>query len=700
MNLINYSPYQFDDTSIVSGSVAMENALMFDSLQPDELTVEVISNDTGKRKLLTVDHEWYTTVNNRGYVLLTNDIRNFTYGDPVLYYYDGVLQGKYFIRSVERLSVDHFRLSAYSAVGLWTNIQHFGGIYSGTTAGTIIADLLTGFTYSIDPDVAAVPMYGYLPIASIRDNLRQVLFAIGASLVKDSNGDPKFVFLNGLSPVAVSDERIYIGGKLTYKTPATEVVVTEHSYYESAYDIQVSLFDNTDGSGTASNKLVTFKNPCHNLATTGTLTINSYGANHAYVTGTGVLSGYEYTHTTKVFSVPTGVQGETNTATIDKATLLSPANSANIAARVAAYNSTAEEVSYGIVMDNDDIKPTSLISFTDPYGDASQGIIATMNITMSGKSKADCKIVKGYVPSHFGNNFENVALITSSTTWTIPAGKEIIRVVLGQGGQAGQNGFDGEDGYTPTFSFDPAPHGGTGGGGGAGGSAGKVFVTDIHNPSGTITFTIGAGGTAGSGSGALGNEGGHSTANYNGAGYTSADGAIPNEGYRDVLNGITYSEIGVEGLSGADGGVNSRGQDYTYNGTTWVGGAMGQGYRSNGSKTRYANGGSGGGAAYGADGNNGGDYHWHSAGQYVGYYTGGAGGDGADASQLSYTPNYGSGGIGGCGGGGGGTGGYYYYENASSQNPDYDAKGYASDGSGGAGSNGGTGGGGYALVFY
>ena len=207
MNLINYSPYQFDDTSIVSGSVAMENALMFDSLQPDELTVEVISNDTGKRKLLTVDHEWYTTVNNRGYVLLTNDIRNFVYGDPVLYYYDGVLQGKYFIRSVERLSVDHFRLSAYSAVGLWTNIQHFGGIYSGTTAGTIIADLLTGFTYSIDPDVAAVPMYGYLPIASIRDNLRQVLFAIGASLVKDSNGDPKFVFLNGLSPVAVSDER-------------------------------------------------------------------------------------------------------------------------------------------------------------------------------------------------------------------------------------------------------------------------------------------------------------------------------------------------------------------------------------------------------------------------------------------------------------------------------------------------------------
>ena len=694
MNLINYSPYQFDDSSIVSGSVAMENALMFDSLQPDELTVEVISNDTGKRKLLTVDHEWYTTVNNRGYVLLTNDIRNFTYGDPVLYYYDGVLQGKYFIRSVERLSVDHFRLSAYSAVGLWTNIQHFGGIYSGTTAGTIIADLLTGFTYSIDPDVAAVPMYGYLPIASIRDNLRQVLFAIGASLVKDSNGDPKFVFLSGLSPVAVSDDRIYIGGKLTYKTPATEVVVTEHSYYESAYDIQVSLFDNTDGSGTASNKLVTFKNPCHNLATTGTLTINSSGANHAYVTGTGVLSGYEYTHTTKVFSVPTGVQGETNTATIDKATLLSPVNSANIAARVSDYKKTAEEVAYGIVMDNDDIKPTSLISFTDPYGDATQGIIATMNITMSGKSKADCTIVKGYVPSHFGNNFENFVLITSNTTWTIPAGKEVIRIVLGQGGQAGQNGESGSPSTQSSWSFDYSASKGVGGSKGYGGNAGKVFVTDVHNPSGSITFTIGAGGTAGSGSGAIGNDGGETSAVLTGGtAFSSQQGAIPDDGYANILSGIVYSEKGVDGVDGANGGdYHTVGDSVTYNGTTWAGGAVGADIRASSSK--WGDGGAGGGAAYGSNGGDGGDGNRDN---YYSYYDGGDGGNGADAAQLPIASGLGCGGAGGCGGGGGGTPGN---SKDSSRSNSVGGQSWGSNGQGGAYSDGCTGGSGYALIFY
>ena len=84
MNTIEYAPFTFDDTSIVSGSIASKNALMFDSLEPDELTVEVVSNDTGRRKLLTVDREWYTPVDNRGYVLMTNDLRKFTYGDPVL----------------------------------------------------------------------------------------------------------------------------------------------------------------------------------------------------------------------------------------------------------------------------------------------------------------------------------------------------------------------------------------------------------------------------------------------------------------------------------------------------------------------------------------------------------------------------------------------------------------------------------------
>ena len=671
MNVIDYSPYNFDDSSIVSGSVAMSNALMFDTLNPDELEVEVVSNDTGKRKLLTVDREWYTTVDNRGYVLMTNDLRQFTYGDPVLYYYDGVLQGKYYIRSVDRLSVDHFKLSAFSAVGMWASIQHFGGIYDGDTAGSVIADLLTGFTYTIDPDVAAVPLYGYLPIASVRDNLQQVLFAIGASLMKNSSGNPHFKFLQGVPTIPVSDERIYIGGKLNYKTPATSIRVTEHSYYISSYDVEVSLFDNTDGSGTADNKLVTFDEPCHNLVATG-LTLGANGANYAYVTGTGTLTGKKYTHTQKIFSVPTGASGEPSEAKIEKATLVSPVNSANVAARVSDYKGTAEEVACGIVMDTDDIKPASLITFTDPYGDATQGFVATMNITMSGKSKADCTIVKNYVPSHFGNNFTSFQLFTTNGTYTATK-NGTIRIVLCQGGKGGDGGFSGSRG--------DCGEAGVGGSSGNGGSAGKVFVTDINVTVGqTFAYTIGTGGSAGVGGywdynatpysqvpPTAGSEGTHSTFGI----YSSVGGAVPTNGYLNILSGLVYAENGEDGIDGANGGgAGQRGNDVTYGGTTWTGGNFAP---AKGSLSASG----GGGAAYGANG--------IDASTSSSYNTGGRG---ANALMRTVSANLGCGGVGGNGGGGAGAGGF-----------DRSICWGSAIGFGGDGSNGNNGGNGFIIVF-
>ena len=82
-NVINYNPFTFTDADIISGSVEMQNALMFDSLNPDELSVDVICNETGNAKLLTNSLAWYHTVNNEGYVVLQNDIRNFPWRVPL-----------------------------------------------------------------------------------------------------------------------------------------------------------------------------------------------------------------------------------------------------------------------------------------------------------------------------------------------------------------------------------------------------------------------------------------------------------------------------------------------------------------------------------------------------------------------------------------------------------------------------------------
>lgn len=786
MNLIDYSPYTFDDASIISGSTAEEIALMQDSLNPDELTVEVISNDTGNGKLYTVLMEWYHTVDGRGYVIAGNDLRKFTYGDPVLYYYNDVLQGKYYIKSVERLSKNRFKLSAISAVGMWASIQHFGGIYDGETVGEVVGDLINGknyifgggssgtnrgvtytqnadgtwtvsgtataasvrvayqssnsfpegigaggtyylvidgtdvyvtvqfvqndswvvygtftksssitipsdargirillhvdsgvtvdetvrvglyasaprnFPYGIDSDVASVPLYGWLPIASVRDNLQQVLFAVGANLTKDASGNPYIKYLDDLTALPVSGDRIYIGGKLSYKTPSTKVTVTEHSYYISSYDVEVSLFDNTDGSGTATNKLVTFNEPCHDLMWNGAAIDSSWrhGANYCYVTGSGVLTGKKYTHTQKVFSVPTGVEGEPKESKVEKATLVSAVNSANVAARVSDYMATAEEVACGIVMEQDDIKPGSLISFTDPYDDETEGLVSKMNITMSGKSKAEATIVKNYIPGHFGNNFENYVLLTDSGTWTAPKAGTI-RIVLCQGGQGGQGGQNGTSGNGNQIA-------GAGGSGGVGGTAGKVFVEDITVTQGqTFTYSVGFGGPGGvikgeGEEGYMGFEGSHTTFGS----YTSENGASPVNGYVNILSGETYAENGVTGVQGGNGGLQDYGQDVTYEGQTWTGGwPLGSGYDRAG----------GGGAAYGENGH----YAYSTA-------SGMHGGAGANAQPLPIVASLGSGGAGGNGGGGGGSG-----TRLSSTNGEY-----------GEGCTGNTGGDGFIIVYY
>ena len=683
MNLINYNRNDYDDSKIVSGSVAMEQSLRYDTLVPDELTVEVVSDYLGDRKLLTSTLAWYHTVDNEGYIVAVGDIRQFTYGTPVTYYYNGVLQGKYYIHNVQRLSVDHFRLSAYSAVGLWASIQHLGGLYDGETVGEIIADILDGFTYTIDQDIADVPCYGWLPIATIRDNLQQVLFSVGGSLMKDANGDPHIQYIDTETSIAVGDDRIYIGGQVSYRTPATTVAVTEHAFYETAYDLEIMLFDNTDGSGAALNKIVTFDEPCHNLTASG-LTIVESGANYAIVTGVGTLTGKKYTHTTRQVNISTGRSGEAKEAKVENAYLVSAANSANVASRVANYEATAEEVACGIVMSDDNIKPGKIVTFNDPYGEPSSGIISKMNITMSGKSKADCTIVKGYTPTDFGNNYENVDVVSTSGTWSVPAGVDRIRIVLIGGGQAGRAGEHGNAGNNGK--------GGAGGSGGAGGNGGSIWLTDINNPSGSYTVTIGSGGAS---AGAYGTA---TTAVQGATTYSSANGAPSPTGYRELLNNIIYAVKGTNGVNGEKGGGGGTsshlngywGGDYRYGNETLSGGRGGTGY-TGGIVSGYACGGGGGGACYHQSGSSG------SAGDNSGSSnTGGKGGKGGNASNFPQeTVTFGSGGKGGNGGGGGGGGGYYKSVYSATT-----YSGYATDGSGGSGSSGNAGGQGVALFYY
>lgn len=654
MNRVEYGSYLFTDSNIMSGDVYLSNSMAFDALDVDTLELEVVSNDIGNRRVFTVEGYQYRTSDGAGYVIVNKDIRNYKYGDPITYYYDGQLVGKFYIRNIVRKDTTIFKINAISVVGIWYEMTYLGGIYDGITVRELINDILPGWNLKIDPAVANVLLYGWLRIQSVADSICEILFATGASLLKDTDGSPKLAFLDNLPTVEIPREDVYIGGSVDYRSPATTVNITEHSFYQSVNDKVVNLFDNTDGSGSADEKLITFEKPCYDLKWDGATLPSGWkhGANYCYVTGTGVLTGKEYTHSTKIFSVDTDVQSEPKEVWIKEATLVSATNSANVAARVIDYRSKAEEVSFDIVLNNKNIKPGTKVKFIDPYKETTEGLVADMEIEMSGILKAATKVIKNYTPGHFGNNFTKAVLFTESQYWTPPQGTQRIRMVIAGGGQAGQNGTDGKPSTSSTW-FNIDFKSGEGGLKGVAGSPGKILVVDIENPSGEFRILVGKGGQPGENEGEVGELGSLSrvtvTTDEGHVYYSSTDGAVPNEGFRDVLSGKTYAIQGKDGINGGKGReyYDTNCGDVTHEGQTWYAGKNNHNHESGSKYDSYGSYGSG--AAYGANGLDGIPASGKDYGAAV---------HGADALPYDVEIELASGGWGGHGGGGAGSPGW------------------------------------------
>lgn len=686
MNKLIYRNLTFSDADILSGSVIMENGMIADELAIDTLEIELYSEKQGTALfvpknsdgLVTSDKKFVTTE-------FPQDIlTDYVYGSPVILYHDNHLIGKFYTKSIVRTGKTIVKISCVSAVGLLDKLRHFGGIYEGVPAGSILSQLLEGFEYTIDDEVGNASMYGWLPAGNRRSNLHQLLFAIGASLVK-KNGNIHIKYMRPEEPITIEDNRVFLGGNVDYPSKATEVDITEHGFYALETDEEVTLFDNTEATTTAEHQEVIFDSPCHDLKPVG-ITVLESGVNYAIVSGTGTLTGKKYTHTQKVMAYKTKIGGEENVVSVTDATLVSALNSLNVAKRVAAFYTTQQSVDMDIVLKNE--RTGSQVVFTDPFGEEQLGIVKSMAITLSSILKAQTELSVGWTPNYFGNNYNNYMVVTESGLVNLPTGITEGRAILIGGGAGGQAGFNGE---TPEYE---GRNGGTGGQGGNAGLPGKVLAIDFE-VDGKMEVNIGKGGAGGNVDGALGASG---TATLF-AGRSSDEGAIPEDGVINIITGEIYALPGMQGQNGGNGsGDNARGEDVIYKGVVYSAGEYGESNVYTGQKpsgTQTAAGGGGGGAVAGANGADGkrGRISYNNGN---GFASGGNGGDGANAIAPDGRDEtaFGGGGNGGNGGGGGGAGGTASNSNGGR----YDWTG--SPGAGGAGSSGSAGVSGALIIYY
>lgn len=712
MDYIMIGPYQFDrdaskdDMRLDYCSSFQEVALDESSLSFDTVSVEVCTTTIGAQ---------------------LSALPNNT---PIIVYRGGEIKARFVSSGVSRIGPVTYQLTGRSPMGALTGMVHTGGIYTGQTVEDVVKEICGNIPSLIKSVYAGVKLYGWIPYAdgkerSARDNLAQVLFAIGAYLRTDLNGVLRIEPLWDGTASLIDVDRSYTGGTVKYDSPISAVTVTEHQYVAGT-EVK-ELF-----SGTAQNgDIITFSEPMHSLSATG-FTILESGANYAKISaGAGALTGKAYIHNTRLITQPVTAGAVENIKSVTDATLVSLVNSYAVAKRLADYYRCRETITNDIVSGHE--KPGHVVSVYHPYDKKMvSACIQSLDTTMSATLKSSMDALVGFTPAQpeSAEYLDERVVLTGSGEFQIPEGTTTIHYVMisaGQGGRCGEKGEDTQSG--PKFSWtNPVFEdrvdgyalalGGKGGPGGKGGMGGRIVEGDLDvSQLKSLAYACGK-----SGKGAefspddLPGTDGTDTVFH---GMTTAGASAPDFGFTDPITGEQFGGVGEDGLPGGDGaGRDPSVSEYTDDSVQqYVSGTVAYDEDGNAftpgpvagsegkvSMTRIAStstprsfgwysSGLGGGPAAGANGKAGSSGRG-LPGETTVDVTGGPGADGMTATLIPSKPKrYGRGGRGGYGGGGAGSGGIAVKNGNGTITP-------GTPGSGGLGGPGGPSADGCVILYY
>lgn len=695
MNQIIYSKWVFEDDDIRSAQIYRATSLIADSLEPNTLNATVRCSDSS--------------------------ILEFEQDTRLTYVHSTDLPAYFYIQDITRTGPDEYAISAMSAIGrLIHGEQHYGGIYTGQTVGQVIPEICGPVPCVVKTNLQDVQIYGWLPIASRRDNLAQVLFAVGAWIRDDLDGVLHIERLWDGYTANITQAQIYQGPSMSYGAKVTQVVVTEHQYVQGGEE--VTLFEGQSQQG----DIITFSEPAYNLRASGFSILES-NANYAKITaGNGTLIGSAYIHNTRQISADVSQAAEPNVVTVSDATLVSLVNSSDVAQRLAQYYACLATFD-GDILPGQQLDG-NVVGIYDPFDrQMVQACLKSLDIKISGTLKATVSALVGFKPPQVDDSqtLDERIVLTGSGTYQIPAGTTLIRYVLisgAQGGHCGQKG--GDVGTSPSVSWsDPTwgdqyrgcglADGGVGGEGGAPGAGARILegtldISDIAS----IPYSCGLGGLGAAydpddPDGAAGSDTELGAA-------TTAGAQAPEAGYTDPLTGEKYGGIGDQGIPGGKGAGKAAEvttvDDETVqlfdpaesvtdeDGNTWSGGLteteadapdrVAMEMRENDGARIWYSRGLGAGAAAGANGSGPGPEASVSVRSSSIVATAASGLDGATPALTPKKPaQYGKGGRGGYGGGGASSGGLAV---GSTDSSDYTVS--ITAGTGGIGGNGGPGG--------
>ena len=123
-------------------------------------------------------------------------------------------------------------ITAMDALGIMDTTYFDGGMYTNATVLSLVDAVLTdaGFGYSVDDDIGAKTLTGWIPRCTHREALQQIAFAAGAWVDTSRGG---MVTVRGDNQQALSilgRDRKFRGSTASLKEYVTEVDLTAHQY--------------------------------------------------------------------------------------------------------------------------------------------------------------------------------------------------------------------------------------------------------------------------------------------------------------------------------------------------------------------------------------------------------------------------------------------------------------------------------------
>ena len=719
----------YNDDELMSINYSKKQSLSVTDLTVDTADFTVrpylsLSFQTADQDLfMTVDDLWFETSEE------SNITAEITQNTPIIQSIDGSQVARWYLQSKEQIGENLYKLNAQSTLGLLTQKKHYGGVYDGVSdsakAVNIIADICgEGFPIGLQDNLWNIKLRGWLPIATARDNLQQVLLALRCNIRTNSNGELWIENLANTPQYDIPATAIMsAGAAVKTDIPVSSITVVEHEYIKGNTE---TLYD-SNGADTVEQTIL-FSDPVDASSLTAMgYTILASGANYVTLSsGNGSLSGKKYSHqTTERTRTLIANAATPNNVRVDNATLINTTNSGDILDLLEDYYSCRSTINakvWGSL-----VQPGDVVNIYDPWAKVMKtSTISAVNFSASKTLMVSVSALADFTPYQTFPYTEQSILKTGTGTWTVPAGVNEVIIVLIGGGDGGNDGAQGESGWgnlwARYFSEIEIEDGqvneqsgspGAGGGGGASGHGGKYIKTRLTvSPGDVISYVCGAGG-------AVGESGIHSTLDCNDTHLDTVGGVYNSAGYQDT-DGTIYCADGITGISGGAGGAAASSQV----GGTGVAGESITTYSGGGGSSGiisrnvldppdmwYAGdymivaGSGGGGAANGANGEAasvpqlvkiGGTGSTANRFQVLG--NGGSGANGANGAAAA---NYGCGGNGGNGGGGGGApGGFSYHSDYHDPYSGRSFESYIGPGSGGSGGRGSSGGDGCLLIKY